>query len=88
MSRYKLPGREPRYHLVIGWDRPLYTFFAQVWDRPCPMGDMEETAICLWVGCTRGEVTAADHLAEAVREYCDIPEDVLDQLERDKHDWL
>ena len=88
MSRYDLPGREPRFRLVVGWDRPLWTFFAQVWERrPAPNG-AEEEVICCWVGCAPGEVTAADYLADAVREFCDIPDDVLEQLETDKHDWL
>ena len=84
MSRYEIPGKESRYRLVVGWDRPLCTYFAQVWDERSPEVELEEDAICLWVGCTSHEVPTPENLAELVRFYVDLPRDVIGRLRSDR----
>ena len=32
MSRYEIAGRKPDVKVVVGWDPPLRTYFAQVYD--------------------------------------------------------
>ena len=32
MSRYSIPAQDPRLTVIVGWDNPLATFFAQVFD--------------------------------------------------------
>ena len=84
MSRYEIPGREPHLRLVVGWDRPLRTYFAQVWDERLPEVELEEDAIRLWVGCFAGEITSPEALAEAVKEYADFGPETLERLRNDR----
>ena len=32
MSRYHIPAQDPGLTVIVGWDNPLTTFFAQVFD--------------------------------------------------------
>ncbi len=82
MSRYTFKGKEAYWKVVVGWDNPLETFFAQVLDErdECP----EEEGLLLWVGTTVEEVTAVESLAAAVEPYGKIPEDVWEALRRDR----
>jgi hypothetical protein len=32
MSRYSIPAQDPDLTVIVGWDNPLVTFFAQVFD--------------------------------------------------------
>ena len=79
MSRYTFEGNRPELSIVVGWDNPLKTYFAQVWDGGGPgQGELR-----LWVGAGRDRVPTAEALAELVAPYGDIPADVLEQLEED-----
>ncbi|MBB5712818.1 hypothetical protein FHT02_004079 [Sphingomonas xinjiangensis] len=52
MSRYKLEPRADRNdvdHAIVGWDRPLETFFAQVFSTASPNEDP-----IVWVGADYG----------------------------------
>ncbi|MFY9781383.1 MAG: hypothetical protein WAJ85_12850 [Candidatus Baltobacteraceae bacterium] len=33
MSRHAIPANDPRFEIVVGYDRPLDDFFGQVYDR-------------------------------------------------------
>ena len=47
MSRYSIPAQQPGLTVVVGWDNPLITFFAQVFD---PSIKDDEEACLLWIG--------------------------------------
>jgi hypothetical protein len=47
MSRSHFPAQDPRLTVVVGWDNPLATFFAQVCD---PSIEDEDEACVLWLG--------------------------------------
>jgi hypothetical protein len=47
MSRYSIPAQDPRLQVVVGWDNPLVTLFAQVFD---PSIAEDEEACLLWIG--------------------------------------
>ena len=47
MSRYPFPAQDPCFTVVVGWDNPLATFFAQVFD---PSIDDDDEAYVLWIG--------------------------------------
>ena len=32
MSRYTIPAQDPALSIIVGWDNPLQTFFAQAFD--------------------------------------------------------
>jgi hypothetical protein len=76
MSRHILaprPGKEG-HEIVIGWDRPLATFFAMV-----RTGD----DLPLWVGCTYGEILDPSRVIALVRPYALIPDDLDQRLRAD-----
>jgi len=79
MSRYTIEGNRPALSIVVGWDNPLKTYFAQVWDG----GGPGEGNLRLWVGAGRDRVPTAEALAELVAPYGEIPAGVLAQLEED-----
>ncbi|WP_234729388.1 hypothetical protein [Acidocella facilis] len=39
MSRYTIPSFNPRFEIVVGWDWPMRTYFAQVLDNENPEDD-------------------------------------------------
>jgi patatin-like phospholipase/acyl hydrolase len=48
MSRYEIEAKDSeKYVVVIGWDRPLQTFFAQVIEK----GRDHDWDMRLWTGC-------------------------------------
>jgi hypothetical protein len=79
MSRYTFEGNRPELSIVVGWDNPLKTFFAQVWDG----GGLEKGDLMLWVGAGADKVPTPDALAGLVAPFGVIPADVLAQLEED-----
>lgn len=89
MSRYELRGHEPHIRVVIGWDRPLETYFAQVWDERPDADDGEgegsdfEEEPLLWLGCWSGEVRTVEELARHIEPYAKIPPEVRAALCRD-----
>jgi hypothetical protein len=68
---------------VIGWDKPLHTFFAQVWDNESLSEDPE-----LWVGVSFGQVPTCEHLEQVLKPYADIPEHIGIQLTKDNEQPL
>lgn len=81
MSRYEIRGREPYTAIVIGWDRPLSTYFAQVWDERV---DDEEEALLLWGGCYTREIPSVEKLADALKPFVTLTPEMRAQLERDR----
>jgi hypothetical protein len=47
MSRYSISAQQPGLTVIVGWDNPLTTFFAQVFD---PSIEDDEAACLLWIG--------------------------------------
>ena len=47
MSRYSLPAQQPGLTVIVGWDNPLQTLFAEVFD---PSIEDDEAACLLWIG--------------------------------------
>jgi hypothetical protein len=81
MSRYNLEGNLPGLRIVVGWDNPLETYFAQVWSGPEP----KEGSLQLWTGTMRSQLTTVESLVTQVAPYGDIPPAVLAQLRDDPH---
>lgn len=79
MSRYTFRGNRPTLRIIVGWDRPLCTLFAQVWDEADP--DSEHPTH--WVGCKFEEVTTAEELESQLAAYGQIPDAILDCLRVD-----
>src|SRR5689334_14562736 len=94
MSRYVLTGENPRYRIVVGWDTPLGSFFAQVKDLAfeaqgavinpnAVIGDTPEEGLLVWLGAD-SPVTDVAHLTSAIADYLPLPETMLEQLRQDQ----
>ena len=81
MSRYIFKGYEPGLNIVVGWDNPLETYFAQVLDGCEP----EDADIRLWTGTITCELTTVEALNSILAPYGEIPPAVLAQLRDDPH---
>ncbi len=82
MTRHHLTPKNPETAdtIVIGYDRPLRTFFAQVYkDR-----DDAEPTFLLMAGYQTGEHPYAHTIIDLVSEYAYIPEDLYDALDDDR----
>ena len=91
MSRhtYKGFGKEGRWEITVGWDNPLETFFAQVWDMSADddeaVDDLRgvEDSCELFVGTSRSEIETIEALVSIVEPYGEVPDDVIDMLSDD-----
>ena len=79
MSRYTFEGSRTGLTIVVGWDNPLRTFFAQVWEGSGPPAGN----LLLWVGIRPDVVHTVEALAERVSTFGDIPEEIALHLEDD-----
>ena len=81
MSRHKLlprPDRPDIDHAIVGWDRPLQTFFAQVFTCASP----DEDAI-VWIGTDFREITRPETAIAAVASCAIVPPDLRKRLMND-----
>lgn len=84
MSRHSLPTNTAFAYcwVVVGWDRPLNTFFAQVFRRAStPKEDDDEL---LWIGATRGEIPDVETIKQSVAPYATLPREIARQLQIDR----
>ena len=82
MSRQDLDPFNPAHEVVVGWDPPLRTFFAQVLDTA---GDEEDgTYEVLWIGTRFQEVLNPATIIAAVAPFAAVPADLFGQLARDR----
>ena len=81
MSRYTVGGNRPELSIVVGWDKPLRSYFAQVWDGGSP----GTGGLRLWIRAGPDRVSTPEERAELVAPYGDIPEDVSEHLD-DEYD--
>ena len=73
MSRYELKPRPENgvIKAVIGWDRPLQTFFAQVFTPT--EEDPEEGEATIWLGTEPGELPSPEAAVRVVAVYAEVP---------------
>lgn len=74
--RENIPCR-PGFAVVVGWDNPLMTFFAQVRRT---RGDK----LVLWIGTSTGEFLKAEDLVVPLAPYTDLDAPLLAQLRADR----
>lgn len=84
MSRYVIPSKSAEHEIVIGYDRPMDTYFAQVAKGKLEDLDFENEPV-LWLGASRmEEITEIDDLRAAIKDYADIPPDISRKLAADR----
>jgi hypothetical protein len=81
MSRYTITALDPALTVVIGWDRPLSTFFATVTDERI---DDDEDRLLLWIGTDTAEVQRAEDLVTPLAPYAAITADHIATLRADR----
>ena len=82
MSRYSVPAQQPGLTVIVGWDNPLCTLFAQVFD---PSVEDDEAACLLWIGTAPGAIPTVAALQAQLAGWAAIPHAILDYLIRDQH---
>src|SRR5262245_55967516 len=79
MSRYTIV-RQPDLEVVVGFDPPLETFFAQAM-RPSH-SETEDDTMLLWVGTAPQAITSLEALEQALERV--IPEPIRTALAEDQ----
>ncbi len=81
MSRHTLQDPDGRYEIVVGYDRPLQTYFGQVFDPVTDEDDEKTIFVCGWL---IGEIRTLDELQERMAPYINnIPQAVRKQMEQE-----
>jgi hypothetical protein len=82
MSRYSIPAQQPGLTVIVGWDHPLMTFFAQVFNSSI---EDDEEACLLWIGTAPEAIPTVAALQAQLACWATIPDDIVDRLLRDQH---
>jgi hypothetical protein len=81
MSRYHVPTPDPRRTAVIGWDNPLITFFAQIFNASI---EDDDDACVLWIGTAPEAIPTVAALQAQLAGWAAIPPAIADRLVRDQ----
>lgn len=81
MSRHTIPALRPGLEVSVGWDRPLASFYGQVFDPT--IDDEVADPIILWIGGGPGEVATVEALAAALAPQATLEPEMLDTLRED-----
>jgi hypothetical protein len=82
MSRHDLQPKADQPHVVratVGWDRPLQTFFAQVFFRT----EDEPDEGVIWFGTAPGELLTPEAAIAIVAPHVTVPTNLVDTLDAD-----
>ena len=82
MSRYRIPAQNPALTVIVGWDNPLVTFFAQVFD---PSIEEDAEADLLWIGTALQELPTVAALQAQLTGWATIPPEIVHRLTQDQH---
>jgi hypothetical protein len=79
MSRYSIAAENPALEILVGWDNPMATFFAQVFNPALP----ERDECILWIGTEPEAITTVEGLQTQLCDYATIPEPIREALQED-----
>lgn len=82
MSRYEIHAKNPALVVVVGWDNPMGTYFAQV-VREAKKID-QENQILLWLGGIEREYLDAVDMIPKLAPYATLTQDMLTTLHNDR----
>ena len=81
-SRHEIPARQPGCCVVVGWDNPMMTFFAEV-ERIRAADDPRDPTL-LWLGSSPGEVARPEDLAGPLAPYAELTAGHITQLRAER----
>jgi hypothetical protein len=87
MSRHEIPAKNPDHKVIVGWDHPLLTYFAQVIDRAKEVTAPDDK-IVFWVGTGWREIYEVEDLARRIRNFAELSFLMRARLYADKDDGL
>lgn len=88
MSRHVISAIDPSAHsVVVGWDNPLHTFFADVYDLSVPE-DSDDDDLLLSLGNRHDAIQTVEELQAQLSEYAVIPNETAVLLNEEKADGL
>jgi hypothetical protein len=82
MSRYSIPAQDSDLTVIVGWDNPLLTFFAQVFNASI---EDDDEACVRWIGTAPQAISSVAALQAQLVGWATIPADIVDRLLRDQH---
>lgn len=83
MSRHEIAAHNKAHKVVVGWDPPLQTYFAQVIDRTADEAGWDDKFV-LWVGCRPREIPEIDQLANIIRRHAGLETEMRGKLYGDR----
>jgi hypothetical protein len=81
MSRYNIPAQNPALTVTVGWDNPLRTLFAQLFD---PSIEEDAEACLLWIGTAPEAIPTVAALQAQLADWATLPNDIVERLIRDQ----
>jgi hypothetical protein len=81
MSRYRITAQNPALTVIVGWDNPLQTFFAQAFD---PSVEDEAEADLLWIGTALQDIPTVAALQAQLTGWATIPPAIVARLTGDQ----
>jgi hypothetical protein len=81
MSRHTIPAKDDGHEVVVGWDQPLLTFFAIVYDKSKRGTDDD---IVLWKGTRPREIYEVEDLRRVLGKYAKLGSEMRSTLYGDK----
>jgi hypothetical protein len=85
VSRYELSPRPDTPDVLrafVGWDRPLQTYFSQVFVRSVDPDD-KDGVLFFWKGTEPGELSTPEAAIELIAPYALVPDDLATGLRAD-----
>lgn len=84
MSRHTVPLKAgiDATEAVVGWDRPLQTFYVQVLRKS--EGDDGDSEELLWEGAEIGQLKTPDEALRLLEPFCDVPAGLSATLQIDR----
>jgi hypothetical protein len=83
MSRHEIPALDPAHKIIVGWDHPLQTFFAQVIDRSKEDAGDDDKMVH-WIGTNVREIYEIDDLERKLRKFARLSREISSTLYGDK----
>ena len=83
MSRRDLIAFSDRYEIIVGWDAPLRSYFAQVEDLVLARQGEDDTLV-VWVGTSYSEIIRPEDLRLHVEKYGILDDETVETLRGDR----